>query len=185
MTYVTLAEARSAATSRWATKSLAESALRTAAAAPTSTDYDIFLSHSHEDAQVIAGVKTLLEHEGVTVYVYWAEEDQAAPVTAATAAKLRVRMNHCRALIYASSQASPKSRWMPWELGYFDGRKPGRVAIMPLPSSGSTFVGQEYLGLYPHLERILWDTGRRSLGISTGARTAKNLSAFIRDGATL
>jgi SH3-like domain-containing protein len=78
--YVTLSEARSAGATRWVTKSLAESALRTAAAAPTSTDYDIFLSHSREDAQVIAGVKTLLERERVSVYVYWAEENAAAPL---------------------------------------------------------------------------------------------------------
>jgi hypothetical protein len=183
MAYVTLSEARSAAASRWVTKSLAESALRTAAAAPATNDYDVFLSHSHEDAQAIAGVKTLLEQEGVSVYVYWAEENQAAPVTAATAAKLRVRMNHCRALIYASSQASPKSKWMPWELGFFDGRKPGRVAIMPLPSS-TTFAGQEYLELYPNVERVAFQSGRRGLAVR-GPSTTKALSGFMRDGLSL
>jgi hypothetical protein len=184
MAYVTLSEARSAAASRWVTKSLAESALRSAAAAPATTDYDIFLSHSHEDGQAIAGVKALLEQERVSVYVYWAEENHAAPVTAATAAKLRVRMNHCRALIYASSQASPKSRWMPWELGYFDGRKPGRVAIMPLPSSSTTFAGQEYLKLYPNVERVPFTSGRRGLAVRTSA-TTRDLLAFMRDGLTL
>jgi hypothetical protein len=181
---VTLSEARSAAATRWATKSLAESALRTAAAAPSSAEYDIFLSHSREDAQVIAGVKTLLEREGVSVYVYWAEENAAAPVTAATAAKLRVRMNHCRALIFASSQSSPKSKWMPWELGYFDGRKPGRVAIMPLPSSGATFVGQEYLGLYPSVEQVPFQSGRRGLAVRSPS-AIKALSVFLRDGLSL
>ncbi|HEY8777600.1 MAG TPA: hypothetical protein VIM33_14130 [Gaiellaceae bacterium] len=183
MAYVTLSEARSAAATRWVTKSLAESALRTAAAASTSTDYDIFLSHSREDAQVIAGVKTLLEQEGASVYVYWAEENQVAPVTASTAAKLRVRMNHCRSLIYASSEASPQSKWMPWELGYFDGRKPGHVAIMPLPSS-STFTGQEYLGLYPNVERVSFQSGRRGLAVRNPA-TTKALSSFMREGLSL
>jgi hypothetical protein len=184
LAYVTLSEARNTGASRWTTKSLAESALRTAAAASTLTDYDIFLSHSHEDAQVIAGVKTLLEGEGVSVYVYWAEENQAAAVTAATAAKLRVRMNHCGALIYASSQASPRSKWMPWELGYFDGRKPGHVAIMPLPSSSSTFAGQEYLGLYPNVERLQFQSGRRGLAVRGPAAT-KTMSGFLREGLSL
>jgi hypothetical protein len=151
-----------------------------------STDYDIFLSHSSEDAAVIAGVKTLLEQAGLTVYVYWIEEDQAQQVTKATADNLRSRMQHCRGLIYASSQASPRSKWMPWELGYFDGRKPGRVAIFPLAiSAGSRFVGQEYLALYPKIERINWQGGLRSLGISTGPTTAAQLSAFLRDGVRL
>lgn len=184
MAFVTLDEARFAAQSRWATKSLAESELRTAASAPTSTDYDIFLSHSREDAQVIAGAKRLLEGEGVTVYVYWAEENVAAPVTVATAANLRVRMNHCLALIFASSNSSPDSKWMPWELGYFDGRKPGRVAIMPLPSSSSTFVGQEYLQLYPNVERLPFPSGRRGLAVSNQA-AAKDLTGFMRDGLTV
>jgi hypothetical protein len=184
MAYVTLEEARSAAQTRWVTKSLAESALRTAASAPASTDYDIFLSHSREDAQVIAGVKSLLEAEGTSVYVYWAEDNAAAPVTAATAANLRIRMNHCRGLIFASSQSSPDSKWMPWELGYFDGRKPGRVAIMPLPASSTTFVGQEYLRLYPNVERILFQSGRRRLAVKNNA-IAKDITGFLRDGVTL
>jgi hypothetical protein len=182
--YLTLSEARSAAATRWATKSLAESALRTAAAAPTSTEYDIFLSHSREDAQVIAGVKTLLEREGVTVYVYWAEENATAPVTPGTAAKLRVRMNHCGGLIFATSQSSPSSKWMPWELGYFDGRKHGRVAIMPLPSSSTTFVGQEYLGLYPNVEEIRFQSGRRGLAVRSSSEI-KALSVFLREGLSL
>jgi hypothetical protein len=93
---------------------------------------------------VIAGVKTLLEDEGLKVYVYWIEDGQSDRVTAATAANLRMRVNSCQALIYASSRASPKSKWMPWELGYFDGREPGRVAIFPLPSSSySSFLAYE------------------------------------------
>jgi hypothetical protein len=167
------------------TRVLAESVLRKAAAAPLSAEYDIFLSHAHEDAEVIAGAKAILEGEGLKVYVYWIDDNTTGPVTVATAANLRNRMSHCSSLIYASSQSSPTSKWMPWELGYFDGRKPGRVAIMPLPASSTTFAGQEYLGLYPNVERISWDTGKRSLGISTGPRTAKNLSQFIREGVTL
>lgn len=135
---------------------------------------------------MIAGVKAILEAEGLSVYVYWADENQAQGVTAATAANLRARMNHSRSLVFASSRSSPESKWMPWELGYFDGRKPGKVAVMPLPSSTlTTFVGQEYLGLYPKIERISWDTGNRSLGISTGPRTASSMQTFIRDGVTL
>jgi hypothetical protein len=184
--FVTLGEARAAASSRGITASAATAELRKAAAAPLTTQYDFFLSHTREDAAVIAGVKTLLEAEGWKVYVYWAEGDATTRVNATTAADLRKRMNNCQALIYASSDASPNSKWMPWELGYFDGRKPGRVAIMPLPSSASTgFKGQEYLELYPNLERFSWTDGTQSLGIRTGDRSGKKLGVFIREGATV
>jgi hypothetical protein len=187
MAFVTIAEARSAAATRGFTAASAQAELRKAANAPPSTEYDVFLSHSSEDAAVVAGVKALLEQDGVKVYVYWIEDGQSQRVTAATANNLRSRMQHCRALIYASSQASPKSKWMPWELGYFDGHKPGRIAIFPLAGgiAGSSFVGQEYLALYPNVERISWQDGRRGLGIATGSRTADPLGTFIRNGVRL
>jgi hypothetical protein len=186
MTFVTVNEARVAASARGITAAAAPTELRKAAASPLTTHYDFFLSHTREDAAVIAGVKTLLEGEGWTVYVYWAEGDATSRVNATTAADLRKRMNNCQALIYASSETSPNSKWMPWELGYFDGRRPGRVAIMPLPSSASTgFKGQEYLELYPNLERLNWTDGTKSLGIRTDVGSGKTLGGFIRDGVTV
>src|SRR4051812_30445374 len=111
MSYVTLSSARGAAAARGFSRAGAELEMRKAATAPITTNYDIFLSHSSEDADVVAGVNFLLEREGVTVYVYWAEGDQTNRVTAATAARLRARMQRCGALIYLSSQASPSSKW--------------------------------------------------------------------------
>jgi hypothetical protein len=185
LTFVTLDQVRAAARARGVTAS-AITELREAAAASMRTQYDFFLSHSHEDALAISGVKAMLEAERWTVYVYWAEGDATARVDAATAQILRTRMNNCKAFIYASSDASPTSRWMPWELGYFDGRKPGRIAIMPLRSSASArFQGQEYLKLYPNVEEINWSDRPRSLGIFVGDNTARPLSGFITHGATV
>ena len=42
---------------------------------------------------------------------------------------------------------------MPWELGYMDGKK-GKSAILPISrngTSGDTYNGQEYLGIYPYI----------------------------------
>lgn len=43
---------------------------------------------------------------------------------------------------------------MPWELGYFDGLKTGFIGVLPVVDAGGTFSGQEYLGLYPLVERL-------------------------------
>lgn len=49
---------------------------------------------------------------------------------------------------------------MPWELGYFDGKHPNQIGILPLvENSGDRFYGQEYLGLYPDYERIHMEIG--------------------------
>ncbi|TGS08549.1 outer membrane beta-barrel protein, partial [Mesorhizobium sp. M1C.F.Ca.ET.187.01.1.1] len=37
-----------------------------------------------------------------------------------TAELLRTRMRQSKTLIYVHSNNSPGSRWMPWELGFFD-----------------------------------------------------------------
>lgn len=177
MPYVTTAQAISASRAAWSTRSVAESQMTKSAAAPMSNNYDIFLSHSYEDAEVIAGVKILLERDGLSVYVDWIEDAQAdrSKVTAATAEMLRSRMKHCRFLLFATSKSSPNSKWMPWELGYFDGLRENRVGILPIvQSDGGSFAGQEYLGLYPAWQFINFDIGRH-LGRLTGSNEGETL----------
>lgn len=157
-------------------------------AAKADAQYDIFLSHSLRDAEVIAGVKVYLEQQGLAVYVDWIEDQQLdrAHVTPATADVLRVRMRQSRSLLFATSDSSPSSKWMPWELGYFDGLRQGRVAVLPLVErEGQTFVGQEYLGLYPVIERLGLQNGGSSLFVTkgVGSGTYIPLTGF-RDGAT-
>jgi hypothetical protein len=44
---------------------------------------------------------------------------------------------------------------MPWELGYFDGLRGERIAVMPLvEAADESFRGQEYLGLYSLVESL-------------------------------
>ncbi len=113
--------------------------------------YDVFLSHSFLDAQEILGLKFSIEDQGLTVYVDWIDDPSLdrTKVTRDTAAELRRRMRTCRTLFYASSLNATLSKWMPWELGYFDGHN-GKVAIIPVAEGQeSSFTGQEYLALYP------------------------------------
>jgi hypothetical protein len=129
--------------------------------------YDIFLSHSFDDAEIIYGVKKMIEALNLTVYVDWIEDAQLdrTKVTAKTAAVLRKRMKTCSSLVYAHSANSSSSAWMPWELGYFDGIRPHQVWILPLVSDyDSEFKDQEYLGLYPPVEKLSNLAGRTRLG---------------------
>jgi hypothetical protein len=164
----------------------AESVLRASAASDfPRRNFDIFLSHSYADAEVVLGVKRLLEAEHLTVYVDWIEDGQLdrTKVTVENAEQLRGRLQHSKSLIYVSSRASVTSRWMPWELGYFDGSSPGHVAILPLVASeGDDFVGQEYLSLYPYVESVPLAAGRvLGIPLSTSARLAR-LREFVDSG---
>jgi len=182
MAYLTRAQALGASPVV-GTLRLAEADLRKSASASRDTRFDIFLSHASEDARVIAGVKALLEQEGLSVYVDWFQDPQLdrTRVNAATAGLLRVRMNHSGYLLYASSRSSSNSKWMPWELGYFDGRRPGHVGILPIVESlGESFPGVEYLGLYPLIELVRFQSGGTMFARSTSDTAAEPLRSMAR-----
>ncbi len=185
MAYLTIGAVKAAAVQQGVRSTkVAEAQFQKAAGAPLTTNYDIFLSHSFMDADTIAGIAAILEAEGQRVFVDWIEDPQAdrSRVTSSTAKMLRERMRRSNSLIYASSAASSNSKWMPWELGYFDGFRPGYVAILPLvQTAGGSFSGQEYLGLYPYMEHLTID-GRPRLGIMLKANTAQTLEGFTRRG---
>lgn len=112
--------------------------------------YDIFLSHSSKDMELIAGLKLILEDLGYKVYVDW-NDDALNPniVTPETAKILRERMKQCKSLIYAFSENASNSKWMPWELGYFDALKNSRVAVLPISQTAkNAYKGSEYIGVY-------------------------------------
>jgi len=124
--------------------------------AATSFKFDIFLSHAYLDANLVAGLKKDIEDMGFTVYVDWIQDSHldTTRVNKATAEHLRARMEQCKSLLFATSESSPASKWMPWECGYFDGHK-GKVAICPIVMNvaQNEYKGQEYLGLYPYIDK--------------------------------
>ncbi len=120
-------------------------------------EYDIFMSHSFLDAEYIYMLKKDIEYMGFSVYVDWCDDSQLdrSKVTIKTANLLRKRMKNCKSLLYIASEKSKQSKWMPWELGYFDGIK-NKVAILPVLNTSTNtdnFNGQEYLGLYPYITK--------------------------------
>lgn len=120
----------------------------------TDKTYDIFLSHSSSDAEVVLGLKLTLEDLGFSVYIDWIEDPKLnrSQVSKETALTLKERMKKCKSLIYAFSENASNSKWMPWELGYFDGIR-GTVAVLPISKSArNDFKGTEYLGIYYYIQ---------------------------------
>jgi hypothetical protein len=117
------------------------------------SSFDIFLSHAKLDTEIVVGVKAILEATGQSVYVDWINDPQLdrSAVTPKTANLIRSRMRQCKSLMYVYTPNATNSRWMPWELGYFDAYN-GNVAILPVLKAGQTFKGEEFLGLYPYVD---------------------------------
>ncbi|POA27744.1 MULTISPECIES: toll/interleukin-1 receptor domain-containing protein [unclassified Pseudomonas] len=141
--------------------------------------FDIFLSHSIKDKDLVEGVGVLLRERGYNVYIDWMNDEELdrEHVDKKTADRLRQRMRNCSSLIYIATGQSAESKWMPWELGYFDGCKSGAVAILPLVDSlSSGFNGQEYLSLYPLVE---WQS--EEVYVDSGSEGRSLLWAFVND----
>jgi len=119
--------------------------------------YDVFLSHSFRDAHFILALKMDLEGMNYSVYVDWLVDSQLdrSKVSKDTADLLRRRMKSCRSLFIVHSENSQASKWVPWELGFFDGMK-GRVAVLPIVNTefpDDRYYGVEYMALYPYVTK--------------------------------
>ena len=117
----------------------------------SSAIYDLFISHSFQDKDLVIGLKYLFENIGYKVYIDWINYStlDRQNVTPNTATLIKQRIRQSRGTSYIATSNSSHSKWCPWELGVSDGMK-GRVCILPVMDS--SFKGQEYLGLYPYLE---------------------------------
>ena len=180
MAYLRISEARAAgqAARAYLSKSASQILTENSRRFSSTDHYDVFLSHSYQDANVIYGIKSIVEKLGLRVYVDWIEDPglDRGKVTTRTAQILRDRMQNCSSLVYVHSANATQSAWMPWELGYFDGLKPRHVWILPLVSEyDSEFKGQEYLGLYPPVEKLDALAGRMNLGFTDVGETGSSV----------
>jgi hypothetical protein len=154
------------------------------ATAAANQKFDVFLSHSSaEPEELLLGIKVLLEVQGLSVYVDKYSDPHLSPdsVTRETASVLRRRMNCSNTLLYVYSQYSKKSRWMPWELGFFDGLK-RTVGVVPVTrNQEETFKGEEYLNLYLYIDvATVKNSTERRLWINESTDTYAPLAQFIK-----
>ncbi|MGN7805780.1 hypothetical protein ACTJKE_24190 [Ensifer sp. 22521] len=116
--------------------------------------YDIFLSQTTRDAEIVLGVYSILVDMGYAVFCDWLEapSPRRDEVTPANAEFIRDMMRISDTLLFLDTYNADQSLWMCWELGWFDGSK-GLVAILPVLPEGMRYYRQrEFLGLYPYVE---------------------------------
>lgn len=117
--------------------------------------YDIFISHSFLDKEMIYSLALLFKKDGFSVYIDWVQDSylDRSHVTLKTAELVKDRIKQCKSLAYIATENVSKSKWCPWELGIGDGIHKGKACILPvLEDDEERFKGQEYLGLYPYID---------------------------------
>lgn len=122
------------------------------------SSYDIFLSHSFLDKDVVYGLYIELKSQGYTVYVDWIVDPDLDRnnITKQTAEFIRKRMRSCKSILVAISVNASYSKWIPWELGFMDGTT-HRCAIIPISSESTvpkSYKGFEFLSLYPFIKKV-------------------------------
>lgn len=83
--------------------------------------FDLFLSHSSKDVDALLKLKTMLNAQGINVYIDWVNdrEQLSRTLTNKDTAKVIIeRIKSCNALMFVNTEASLLSLWTPWELGY-------------------------------------------------------------------
>lgn len=157
------------------------------AAETDETSFDVFLSHSYRDAELIVGIHRILAESGLSVYVDWIANGSRdrTNVTEAAADRLRTRMNQCASLFYAHTLKDELMKWMPWEVGYFEART-RRVAILPIArATRQEFHGRDFLGLYPWVDSITDSRGARLVVVNGTPGGLMTVSRWISGGETL
>jgi len=119
--------------------------------------HDVFLSHRFADREAVQELHDHIEQNlGYSVYVDWIEHpdlDRAA-VRRETAEHFRRVMRASGCLLFYAGPNAPESKWMPWELGFFDGRQGARrIAVFVDDLASYQAAQQEYLNLYTVIDR--------------------------------
>lgn len=109
--------------------------------------YDLFLSHSSIDSDLLVEIKNILNHKNINVYIDWVCDRTALKreLTNQDTAKVIIeRLKSAKALLYVHTQNSQNSRWTPWELGYFHALR-GKICVY-VPDNDEILP---YMEIYP------------------------------------
>ncbi len=110
----------------------------------------VFLSHKHDDGEILEQVIELLEKLGVKVYVDWMDEDMPMVTSGETAVEIKKKIKSNDKFILLATENAIQSKWCNWELGFGDNEKYSNdIAILPITENDGTWSGNEYLQIYP------------------------------------
>lgn len=113
----------------------------------------IFLSHKHDELELLDGTIAFLKSQGIDVYVDWLDGGMPKQTSAATAVRIKEKIKGNDKFILLASEGAISSKWCNWELGLGDAEKYiNGIAILPVAKDGIRFSGAEYLKIYPYIE---------------------------------
>lgn len=139
-----------------------------AAAGPAVSYADVFISHQQRDRAGAEALGHRIRALGHSCYLDAFDPTLAGKHAGELAEHIRTQLRGARALLFYFTDSAATSKWMPWELGFFDGRwgktTVGIYLVEPVgpvaggrrrghsgaaaPASPAAFSIQEYLQIY-------------------------------------
>lgn len=116
-----------------------------------SFETSVFVSHKHDEKDVIEQAIVLLSRLGADVYVDWQDSGIPKNTNGYTATRIKEKIRQSDKFILLATEAAVNSKWCNWELGFGDAHKyPNNIAVMPITDKeDNSFSGTEYLNIYP------------------------------------
>lgn len=113
---------------------------------------NVFMSHRHDEENLVRYIKTILESLNSKVYIDWEDASMPPNPNGDTARKLKEKIRKLDKFIYVASNGAINSKWCNWELGYGDAYKSGsdKIVIFPVRNEYE-WKGSEYLKIYPRI----------------------------------
>jgi TIR domain len=147
----------------------------------SSSTTSIFLSHSHTDRPIVEQAKVFFENLGISIYVDWADETMPEKTNGITAQRIKSQIisTNDKFILLATNNAIA-SKWCNWEVGIADPFKlPNKkIALLPLADNSGTWNGNEYLQIYPRIEKSTLNNDEYYVWYPDG--TLEELKSWLR-----
>lgn len=155
MSLITKAEFSNIANAKAGYKTLSTIVNESRTFSKTSAKTSIFLSHSHNDKDVVQQAVTFFRTLGIAIYVDWMDETMPENTSGVTATNIKSKIISNDKFILLATNSAVASKWCNWEVGVGDTFKysTNKLAILPLADNNSTWTGNEYLQIYPRIEK--------------------------------
>lgn len=114
----------------------------------------VFLSHSHNDSELIEDIISILTKLNISVYVDWLDDNLTYPPSGKTAIHIKEAIKKNKKFILIASNSAINSKWCNWELGLGDSEKYlNNIALFPIADDSGLWLGNEYLQIYPYIDK--------------------------------
>lgn len=156
MTFFTRDQFSSVANSRAGTKTFSKFILESRDETSSGKITSIFLSHCHTDKDLVGQAIAFFKGFNISIYVDWMDETMPEKPNGVTAQRIKNKIILNDKFVLLASNSAIASMWCNWEAGIGDTYKlaKDKMLILPLADSRGHWTGNEYLQIYPRVERV-------------------------------